>query len=93
MSVTVSASYNALNQTLAEQKTQILESLARPSLQSQRDNWFVVSGGDGKTIYYIKMFVTRDNVSTLWMEYPAADARSYDQVVTRISKSFTPAKR
>ena len=92
MSITVSAMYNALNDSVASQRQSNIELEAAPTYQAQGSNWFVISGVKGDNIFYLKSFVTKSTISDLWIEYPAARKADYDAVVARVVKSFTSAR-
>jgi hypothetical protein len=92
MSITVSAIYNVLDDTVASERQSTIELLAAPTYQSHGSNWFAISGVKGDNIFYVKSFVTRSTISHLWIEYPTALRADYDAVVARVAKSFTPAR-
>jgi hypothetical protein len=92
MSITVSAMYNALNDTVASERQSEIELLAAPTYQAQGSNWFVISGVKGDIVFYVKSFVTKSAISHLWIEYPAARKADYDSIVARVVKSFTPSR-
>jgi hypothetical protein len=53
-------------------------------------NWFVVSGYRGDRIFYVKAVrrCTRDQWHHIAFEYPAAQKRAYDRLVTAVSHSL-----
>ncbi|MGH6843269.1 MAG: hypothetical protein ACRECU_00805 [Methylocella sp.] len=94
MSVTVSASYN-LDWSLEDAIKMTLDTLGEvgPSTyQKQGKDWYVVSGHKGDNIYYVKSFVKKSTISTLWIEYPSSQKSADDDIASQISSSFRPAK-
>jgi hypothetical protein len=52
------------------------------------DNWLVLSGFRGDTIFYEKYLFAEDVVSAFGMEFPAAAKPFYAPIVERIENSF-----
>ena len=53
--------------------------------------FFVLSGTQGTSIFYIKTIRLGDAYATLEMRYPRSVARSWDATVTRMSRCFRSA--
>ncbi|MFN3926008.1 MAG: hypothetical protein ACK4QL_01505 [Pseudanabaenaceae cyanobacterium] len=51
-------------------------------------NFFVVSGFCGNQIFYRKVYVGRENINSLYFQYPKHDKNLYDSLVTHIANSF-----
>jgi hypothetical protein len=92
MSITVSAMLNVTETTLASQRESDIETAGPPTYHAEGPNWYVISGLRGATVYYVKCYVTRSTISTLWIEYPAGRKSVYDAIVSRVAPSFTSAR-
>jgi hypothetical protein len=88
LSATVSGHYNVDALSLDDERADLLKRKAPPLYQAEGRGWFVVSGREGETTYYIRMIVTPDVVATLWIEYPSKEKERYDPVISRMSQSF-----
>ena len=51
-------------------------------------NWFVITWRDRDKVGYMKMFVGSGSENSFRFIYPVAQKKSYDEVVTRMEKSF-----
>ena len=60
----------------------------------QRDNWFVLSGQKGDTIFYERItFVCQGRFIYGWqVNYPASQRRKYDAIVEAIHRSYKPGR-
>ena len=93
----VYASYNALDFNLAKYQDYILKNLD-PGLvvtyQAHGDNWFVISGTNGDSIFYERHLLSHrgEMTETFSITYPAATKLSYDALVARMAKSLRPGK-
>jgi len=88
---TVSASYFALDLTLAEYHDFIVKHLDRGSVityEQRGKNWFVISGTRAGKIFYEKHLLSHGMNEDLVMSYPAAAKQAYDPIVARMTKSF-----
>ncbi len=54
-------------------------------------SWFVVTWADGRNLEYEKMFVRQDSESSFTFIYPADQKTMYEDVESRMEKSFKPA--
>jgi hypothetical protein len=87
----VSASYFALDDTVATYRDYIvknLDSSATITYQTRGKNWFVISGTKAGTIFYEKHLLSRGMNEDFVMSYPAAVKQAYDPIVARMAKSF-----
>jgi hypothetical protein len=66
------------------------EDVEKITYQKKEDNWFVISGynDSGKSIFYKKVYVGKQNLNSLSIHYPRKDKKLYDDVVNRIVGSF-----
>jgi hypothetical protein len=62
--------------------------------EASGENWFVLSGTRGGTVYYEKVILSckGDVVNALTIEYPVARKSRYDGLVERIEKGFKPGR-
>ena len=90
--LTVSAIYNVLNGTVSSELKSFIHYHGKPQYFAKGGNWFVVSGWNGGSIYYAKVFVTANVISTIFLNYPSALKSKYDPIISRVSSSFSPAK-
>jgi hypothetical protein len=94
---TVSASYFALDLTVAKYHDFIVKNLAPGSTityETQGKNWFVISGTVGDKIFYEKHLLSHGAQMNedFVMSYPASAKQTYDPIVARMAKSFRPGK-
>jgi hypothetical protein len=59
-----------------------------PTYSRLSDNWFVLSGTKGDTIFYTKVFVGSASVNTFTFEYPADQADQYRSMNDQLARSF-----
>jgi hypothetical protein len=92
-SFSVSASYGGIDSNLAAYRDFILDNepkTATVSYQAQGKDWFVVSGTNGRDIFYERHLLSHDGEMTeaFVISYPAALKQAYDPIVARMAKSF-----
>lgn len=90
---TVSASYAAMDYTLATYHDFIVQNLVPGSTiiyETRGKNWFVVSGTRGDRIFYEKHLLSHKGEMNedLVISYPAALKATYDPIVARMAKSL-----
>jgi len=56
----------------------------------KKQRWYVVSGIEDRSIYYIKSYYTDSAVVTMQITYPADRKKSCDAFVSRAAGSFKP---
>jgi hypothetical protein len=93
----VYASYNALDFNLAKYQDDTLKNLDAGQVvtyQAHGDNWFVISGTKGDSIFYGRHLLSHGNQMTevFSITYPASAKASYDPLVARMAKSLRPGK-
>ncbi|HJZ79716.1 MAG TPA: hypothetical protein VKD91_05205 [Pyrinomonadaceae bacterium] len=85
-------SNNALNQSLAAAYQEAISDLQHDggsvSYKVMRDNFFVVSGTQGRKIVYQKTLLRGDVFKAFTFTYPANAKGTYDSITTRIAGSF-----
>jgi hypothetical protein len=93
----VAASYYVyvLDFDIAQYRDFILKNLdpgAVVTYQAHGDNWFVISGTKGATIFYQRHMLSHGAQLTesFAITYPAALKPTYDPIVARMAKSFRP---
>jgi len=94
---TVSASYFALDFTVAKYRDFIVKHLdpgAVVTYETRGKNWFVVSGTVGDKIFYEKHLLSygAQMNEDFVMSYPASAKQTYDPIVARMAKSLRPGK-
>lgn len=92
---TVSASYAAIDFTLATYRDFIVKHLDPGSTityETRGGNWFVISGTRGDRIFYEKHLLSHKGEMNedFVISYPAALKQTYDPIVARMAKSFRP---
>ena len=88
---TVSASYFALDLTIAKYRDFIVKNLDPGSAityETRGKNWFVISGTVGDKIFYEKHRLSHGMNEDFVMSYPASTKQTYDPIVARMAKSF-----
>jgi len=93
----VYASYNALDFNLAKYQDYTLKNLDPGEVvtyQAHGDNWFVISGTKGDSIFYERHLLSHGGQMTeaFSIAYPVAAKLSYDPLVARMAKSLRPGK-
>lgn len=94
---TVSASYAAMDFTLAAYRDFIVKNLASGSAityEAHGKNWFVISGTKGERIFYEKHVLSHKGEMNedLVISYPASAKAAYDPIVARMAKSLRPGE-
>lgn len=90
---TVSASYFAMDFTVAEYRDFIVKHLEEGSTityETRGKNWFVISGTQGDRIFYEKHLLSHKGEMNedLVIAYPASRKATYDPIVARMAKSL-----
>jgi hypothetical protein len=91
----VFASYNAEDFDVAGYRNFVVKNLdagAVVTYQASGDDWFVISGTKGDSIFYDRYLLTHRKQMTegLVINYPAKLKQTYDPIVARMAKSFRP---
>ena len=92
---TVSASYFALDSTVAKYHDFIVKNLDAGSAityERRGKNWFVISGTRADRIFYEKHLLSHGLNEDFVMSYPASAKSTYDPIVDRMAKSFRSGK-
>jgi hypothetical protein len=92
---TVSASYFALDLTVAKYRDFIVKNLDRGSAisyETRGKDWFVISGTVGDKIFYEKHRLSHGMNEDFVMSYPASTKQTYDPIVARMAKSLRSGK-
>jgi len=92
---TVSASYFALDSTVAKYHDFIVKNLEAGSAityERRGKNWFVISGTRADRIFYEKHLLSHGLNEDFVMSYPASAKSTYDPIVDRMAKSFRSGK-
>lgn len=56
--------------------------------KTMKGNWFVVSGRDGRKIFYQKTMIRGGELKTFLIEYDESQRSTYDAVAARVARSF-----
>jgi len=81
---------NALESSLEEEMARAAESFDRVTYRRKGRGWYALSGFAGGDILYVKSWVGAGAINSLHLRYPAALKTRYDEVVTRVGRSFRP---
>lgn len=84
----VYASHNALDQTLAQARGDVIERLGPASYRAGGADWFVVSGGASGAIYYVRTSLRRGVFTSFELTYPASAAARWNPVAAQLSRCF-----
>jgi hypothetical protein len=80
---------NASGITIKEYYDELATGLGvEPTYSRLADNWFVLSGQKGETIFYTKVFVGSGSLNTFTFEYPAEQADQYRSLNDQLARSF-----
>lgn len=80
---------NASGMTIKEYYEELATGLGvEPTYSRLADNWFVLSGQKGDTIFYTKVFVGSGSLNTFTFEYPAEQADQYRSMTDQLARSF-----
>jgi len=85
-----SASNNIDDTNLAAAMQKQMEGFGEVTYKARGKNWFVLSGYNGSKILYEKTYIGKGSIHGLYLEYPATAKTKYDDIVTRIARSFKP---
>ena len=88
---------NALNESLKDALEDTASRLAGASGQVTykviKPGWFVLSGQNGKSIFYAKMLYTHDQFKSFEITYDASESSVYKPVVARLARCFEDTAR
>jgi hypothetical protein len=88
--LTASGINNVLEDTLASERLSQERHFDLVSYRADGKDWYVLSGYKGDNIVYLKTYVGPGSINHLHLSYPARLQAAYADLVTRISRSFTP---
>ncbi len=83
---------NVLGDDLESLMASESENMGQVTYKSKGRDWFVLSGFDGTKVRYVKTWVGKGSINTLFIEYPADRKSKYDEVAARVSRSFKPGR-
>lgn len=89
MCVIVSGSNNVCEDTVDSEYDYYMSSISGVAYKKKSGNSFILSWLQDGMIYYMKEVVGAGSMNTLIICYPASSKEEMDEVVTRISNSFT----
>jgi Trypsin-like peptidase domain len=87
--VSIYGAYNIDNLLTREYFEQYRNKSGTITYSVLKNDWFVESGFIGDWIFYHKVFVSKEKISGVYIEYPKAFKRDFDAIVTHISRSLT----
>jgi hypothetical protein len=90
--MSASGSNNVMDETLESERGSQERQFDSISYRTGGTNWYVLSGYKGNEIIYLKTYVGQGSSNHLYISYPARLQAEYQDVVTRISRSFTPGR-
>ena len=90
--MTVSGINNALNNTLQSEMQSQSRDFDDVTYHSIGDNWYVLSGYKDTHILYLKTYMGGGSINHLYIKYPAQLKAEYDEIITRVSRSFLPGR-
>jgi hypothetical protein len=83
---------NALSETLRDRMSETADRLAgaagKVTYKVQKANWFVLSGQNGQTIFYVKTLFSRGQFKSFELTYDRSQAAIYDSLVSRVVSCF-----
>jgi len=83
---------NALNETLKERMSETQARLAgatgKVTYKVQKANWFVLSGQNGQTVFYVKTLSSHGQFKSFELTYDRSAAALYDPLVGRFVSCF-----
>lgn len=71
-----------------EQEFQTPPSKRKIIYKTLKENWYVVSGLEGKTVFYLKRFLVDDHFVRLEITYPVDQRQQWDPVVSQLEQDF-----
>lgn len=90
--MTASGINNVFRDTLQTEMLSQSKYFDRITYRAKDQNWYVLSGYKGQNILYLKTFVGNESINHLHIEYPASLKAKYDEIVTRIVRTFKPGR-
>lgn len=60
----------------------------RLTFYEQKDNYYILSGLKGKTFFYIKTYLIKDKIYSVYAEYPAENNQLYAALLKEVLKTF-----
>jgi hypothetical protein len=89
--------FNSLNEPLKVALEDTSIRLAGPSgkvtYKAVKGNWFVISGENGKSVFYAKSILTGDELKSFELTYGMNESETYRPVIERISRCFASTLR
>lgn len=92
-SMSVYGSYNALEHSLNVEMKEEEKTFDVITYKTVKNNWYVLSGYKDDDIVYIKTYMSPDKsiFYHLHINYPAKFKTEYNEIVSKVSKSFKPS--
>jgi hypothetical protein len=81
---------NVLDASIADEMQSREEDFDTVTFRKRKDDWYVLSGYKDDLILYVKSWVGKGSINTVYMQYPKAMKADYDETVSHIVKSFQP---
>jgi hypothetical protein len=81
---------NVLDDTLNGEMSSQSRDFDKITYRAKGKNWFILSGYKGSDVLYIKTYVGKGVINHLYIKYPSKRSGVYDEIVSRISRSFKP---
>lgn len=85
-------SHNALEHSIKAEMRSEEKGFDVITYRTAKNNWYVLSGYKDNDIVYIKTYMSKDKrvFYHLRIKYPAKFKREYNNIVSKVSKSFKP---
>lgn len=88
--ITCSGIGNVLFDSVQSEMESTSKRFDKITYKAKGNNWFVLSGYNGKNILYIKTFIGKEQINDLYLEYPKELKDKYDKIVSKVIRSFKP---
>ncbi|MDF2891789.1 MAG: hypothetical protein K0R80_2156 [Clostridia bacterium] len=79
---------NVMDENAKDMYEAEVASINNISYKFQKDNWFVLSWIDNKTVYYARVIVGEGSINTFMFSCPEEQLDQYYDIIEHISKSF-----
>lgn len=86
----ISGINNVNDDTLETEMASERKNLETITYQVKKKNWFVLSGYRGAEILYVRKYVGKGAINSLYIKLPAKMKTKYEDAITKISLSFKP---
>jgi len=78
----------SLRDALADTSSRLAGAIGRVTYKVARASWFVVSGQNGKTIFYAKTLYSHDQFKSFELTYNQTETRTYEPLIAHLAGCF-----